>query len=232
MFSNTMVGTCLTSVNHSQHFVIELSASPAPFGPSGVCAAKVRDPFFVCTQVSRCAGLPWHHHRRAPAEYDDDDDGNRYKQQSARREPAERDYEERQEEAAAYDEPPEQNYEVDEAASVLSDGRVHGVQSTRGNGGGSGTSDGGGGGTRGGGGGGTDAPRKSGYVVDGKHYRKYRVEEETPDGFIVGEYGVVSHRDGTTRGVRYTADSSIDPRVVYEALAKFLSLRRRRRRRR
>lgn len=174
--------------------------------------------------MSRCAGLPWHHHRRAPAEYDDDDDDNHYKQQSARREPAERDYEERQEEAAAaaaYDEPPEQNYEVDEAASVLSDGRVHGVQPTQGNDGGDGTR-----------GGGTDAPRKSGYVVDGKHYRKYRVEEETPDGFIVGEYGVVSHRDGTTRGVRYTADSSIDPRVVYEALAKFLSLRRRRRRRR
>lgn len=167
--------------------------------------------------MSRCAGLPWHH-RRTPAEYDDDDDDNRYKQQQSvhHREPAERDYEERQEEAvAAYDEPPEQNYEVDEAASVLSDGRVNGVQPTEGKGGG-----------------GTDAPRKSGYVVDGKHYRKYRVEEETPDGFIVGEYGVVSHRDGTTRGVRYTADSSIDPRVVYEALAKFLSLRRRRRRRR
>jgi len=65
-------------------------------------------------------------------------------------------------------------------------------------------------------------------VVDGKHYRKYRVEEETPDGFIVGEYGVVSHHDGTTRGVRYTADSSINPRVIYEALAKFLALRRRR----
>lgn len=178
--------------------------------------------------MSRCAGLPWHH-RRTPAEYDDDDDDH-YKQHSVHREPPERDYEERQEAAAAYDEPPEQNYEVDEAASVLSDGRVHGVQPTEENGGGSGSGTrGGGGGTSGGG---TDAPRKSGYVVDGKHYRKYRVEEETPDGFIVGEYGVVSHRDGTTRGVRYTADSSIDPRVVYEALAKFLSLRRRRRRRR
>lgn len=138
---------------------------------------------------------------------------------------------------------PEQNYEVDEAVSVLSDGRVHGVQqhqlvpttaipspavtaaitttvaisstdavvvtdvpssvnadST------------------------TTETRKSGYVVDSKHYRKYRVEEETPDGFIVGEYGVVSHHDGTTRGVRYTADSSINPRVIYEALAKFLAL--------
>lgn len=153
---------------------------------------------------------------------------------------------------------PEQNYEVDEAVSVLSDGRVHGVQqqltstiavsesydasSTTDSGindiaitdiaitGFTATST-------------TTSTtttttttsttqametRKSGYVVDGKHYRKYRVEEETPDGFIVGEYGVVSHHDGTTRGVRYTADSSINPRVIYEALAKFLALRRRR----
>lgn len=138
---------------------------------------------------------------------------------------------------------PEQNYEVDEAVSVLSDGRVHGVQqqptSTTAASGSydvsSTTASGD-----------TDISingftttttstttttqametRKSGYVVDGKHYRKYRVEEETPDGFIVGEYGVVSHHDGTTRGVRYTADSSINPRVIYEALAKFLALRR------
>jgi len=152
---------------------------------------------------------------------------------------------------------PEQNYEVDEAVSVLSDGRVHGVQqqptpTTAVSGSydaSSSTTDSGS----------TDTAitgftttlsaitttttttasttttttqaaetRKSGYVVDGKHYRKYRVEEETPDGFIVGEYGVVSHHDGTTRGVRYTADSSINPRVIYEALAKFLALRRRR----
>lgn len=134
---------------------------------------------------------------------------------------------------------PEQNYEVDEATSVLSNGRVHGVQQQRAQneheqapgvtevGSSSSTttttttttsttsST-------------TPAPetRKSGYVLDGKHYRKYRVEEETPDGFIVGEYGVVSHHDGNTRGVRYTADSSINPRVIYEALAKFLALRR------
>jgi len=145
---------------------------------------------------------------------------------------------------------PEQNYEVDEAVSVLSDGRVHGVQQQQtpttavsGSYDASSTTDSGI----------TDIAvtgftatsisttastttsttqametRKSGYVVDGKHYRKYRVEEETPDGFIVGEYGVVSHHDGTTRGVRYTADSSINPRVIYEALAKFLALRRRR----
>lgn len=130
---------------------------------------------------------------------------------------------------------PEQNYEVDEAASVLSDGRVHGVQPQRAMSTTTATD------TTGfttvgstadstpitaaGGSSSAAETRKSGYVVDGKHYRKYRVEEETADGFIVGEYGVVSHHDGTTRGVRYTADSSISPRVIYEALAKFLALR-------
>lgn len=65
---------------------------------------------------------------------------------------------------------------------------------------------------------------KVGYVVEGRTYRKYRVEEKTPDGFIVGEYGVVSHNDGNLRGVRYTADSNINPRLIYDALLKFLSL--------
>lgn len=65
---------------------------------------------------------------------------------------------------------------------------------------------------------------KVGYVVEGRKYRKYRVEEKTPDGFIVGEYGVVSHNDGNLRGVRYTADSNINPRLIYDALLKFLSL--------
>lgn len=65
---------------------------------------------------------------------------------------------------------------------------------------------------------------KIGYVVEGRNYRKYRVEEKTSDGFIVGEYGVVSHNDGTLRGVRYTADSDINPRLIYDALLKFLSL--------
>lgn len=65
---------------------------------------------------------------------------------------------------------------------------------------------------------------KVGYVVDGRNYRKYRVEEKTPDGFIVGEYGVLSHNDGNLRGVRYTADSDINPRLIYDALLKFLSL--------
>lgn len=65
---------------------------------------------------------------------------------------------------------------------------------------------------------------KVGYVVDGRNYRKYRVEEKTSDGFIVGEYGVLSHNDGNLRGVRYTADSDINPRLIYDALLKFLSL--------
>lgn len=65
---------------------------------------------------------------------------------------------------------------------------------------------------------------KVGYVVEGRNYRKYRVEEKTSDGFIVGEYGVLSHNDGNLRGVRYTADSDINPRLIYDALVKFLSL--------
>lgn len=66
--------------------------------------------------------------------------------------------------------------------------------------------------------------KKSSYIVDNGTYRKYRVEEKTPDGFIVGEYGMVSHRDGSLRGVRYTADSNINPSLIYETLVKFLSL--------
>ena len=105
-------------------------------------------------------------------------------------------------------EPVEQNYEVDEAVSVGSNGNVHGPQPV------------------------TDATnnadsedgRKVGYVVEGRNYRKYRVEERTADGFIVGEYGVVSHDDGSLRGVRYTADGTINPRLIYDALMKFLAL--------
>lgn len=106
---------------------------------------------------------------------------------------------------------PEQNYEVDEAVSVISNGRAHGVQSnqppvllkedkT------------------------VDKNQKVGYVVEGRNFRKYRLEERTSDGFIVGEYGVVNHDDGSLRGVRYTADGTISPRLIYDALMKFLSL--------
>ena len=103
---------------------------------------------------------------------------------------------------------PEQNYEIDEAVSVMTNGRTHGIQAP------------------------TSSPAKNsddidpkvGYVVEGRNFRKYRVEEKTSDGFIVGEYGVVSNNDGSLRGVRYTADSNINPNLIYEALMKFLSL--------
>lgn len=115
---------------------------------------------------------------------------------------------------------PEKNYEVDEAVSVVTNGRAHGVQSPAET---------------------TpadtslrelnsqdgqphDPNSKFGYVVEGRNFRKYQVEERTPDGFIVGEYGVVSHDDGSLRGVRYTADGTINPRLIYDALVKFLSL--------
>ncbi|KDR18151.1 uncharacterized protein LOC110831108 [Zootermopsis nevadensis] len=111
---------------------------------------------------------------------------------------------------------PEENYEVDEAVSVMTNGRANGVRfpavtttdpsfsSQQGQS--------------------NDPNSKFGYVVEGRNFRKYQVEERTPDGFIVGEYGVVSHDDGSLRGVRYTADGTINPRVIYDALAKFLSL--------
>ncbi|KAF5305469.1 hypothetical protein FQA39_LY01560, partial [Lamprigera yunnana] len=110
---------------------------------------------------------------------------------------------------------PEQNYEIDESVSVVSNGRVHGVQNNKiqlthppANGKNDLNND----------------NQKVGYVVEGRNYRKYRVEERTADGFIVGEYGVVSHDDGSLRGVRYTADGTINPRLIYDALMKFLSL--------
>ena len=50
------------------------------------------------------------------------------------------------------------------------------------------------------------------------------VHEETLEaGFIVGEYGVV-HGGGTVRGVKYAADSSVDRRLLEQALAHFLRL--------
>nr|CAD7394876.1 unnamed protein product [Timema cristinae] len=122
---------------------------------------------------------------------------------------------------------PEQNYEVDESVSVMSNGRVHGVQTPP-----SVTPQ-----TQSQGSSQVDSAlsvfdtqqaqdpnHKFGYVVEGRNFRKYRVEERTPDGFIVGEYGVVSHDDGSLRGVRYTADGTINPRLIYDALVKFLSL--------
>jgi hypothetical protein len=47
---------------------------------------------------------------------------------------------------------------------------------------------------------------KFGYVLEGSNVRRYRVEERTPDGFIVGQYGVLNNQNAFLRGVRYTAD--------------------------
>ncbi|XP_065371158.1 mucin-2 [Calliphora vicina] len=76
-----------------------------------------------------------------------------------------------------------------------------------------------------GGGGGDGDDSKVAYIVEGHNYRKYRVEEETDDGFIVGEYGVVDHNDGNLRGVRYTADSTINRSLIQKALLTFLKLK-------
>lgn len=101
---------------------------------------------------------------------------------------------------------PEKNYEIDEKTSIATNGRSHGVQEST-----------------------TEKCKqdncKVGYVVEGRQFKKYRVEERTSDGFIVGEYGVVRNEDGALRGVRYTADSDASPRLIYDALMKFLQLR-------
>lgn len=54
---------------------------------------------------------------------------------------------------------------------------------------------------------------------------KYLVEEKTPDGYIVGEFGVISRSSGSLRGVRYTAHGSINPQLIQDALRTFLSLK-------
>lgn len=63
-----------------------------------------------------------------------------------------------------------------------------------------------------------------GYVVEENDKSRFRLEEKTPDGYIIGEYGVVDHQTGDVNGVRYTADSTADPRLIYDALMKFLEL--------
>lgn len=63
-----------------------------------------------------------------------------------------------------------------------------------------------------------------GYTVDtGGSLRKFRYEERTPEGAIVGEFGFHKN-DGVIRGVRYTAEPGVHPKVLYEALVKFFSL--------
>lgn len=186
------------------------------------------------------------------------------------------------ERAELYTPTPEQNYEIEESVSVMTNGRAHGLQgvssSSSGGGGGalvtattpaspatttSATSNGaattstqhgrnrgidrgrgsvvynananandydgavGGGDEDAEGRGSTDESDedKVAYVVEGRNYRKYRVEEKTDDGFIVGEYGVVDHNDGNLSGVRYTADSTIDRSLIQKALLTFLKLK-------
>ncbi|ALC46105.1 CG15544 [Drosophila busckii] len=174
------------------------------------------------------------------------------------------------ERAELYTPTPEQNYEIEESVSVMTNGRAHGVQAGGVSGGSSSISnsplsttaspvttttrarnrgidrgrgtvvynananandyDGDGDGEdanngEGDGDGGAEDEDKVAYVVEGRNYRKYRVEEKTDDGFIVGEYGVVDHNDGNLSGVRYTADSTIDRSLIQKALLTFLKLK-------
>ena len=53
---------------------------------------------------------------------------------------------------------------------------------------------------------------------------KYLVEEKTHDGYIIGEFGVISPSSDILRGVRYTAHGSTDPQLIQEMLRIFWSL--------
>ncbi|XP_017079585.2 mucin-12 [Drosophila eugracilis] len=163
----------------------------------------------------------------------------------------------------------EQNYEIEESVSVMTNGRAHGLQGGAGSAAGGGGAVGqattpagpvqssttassrginrgrgsvvynanandysdddgdttGDGGSEGQGLETGDDEDKVAYVVEGRNYRKYRVEEKTDDGFIVGEYGVVDHNDGNLWGVRYTADSTINRSLIQKALLTFLKLK-------
>lgn len=54
---------------------------------------------------------------------------------------------------------------------------------------------------------------------------KYQVEEKTPDGYIIGEFGVISRSNDGFRGVRYIAHKSIDKQLIQDMLQTFLSLK-------
>lgn len=54
---------------------------------------------------------------------------------------------------------------------------------------------------------------------------KYQVEEKTPDGYIIGEFGVISRSSDGFRGVRYIAHKSIDKQLIQDMLQTFLSLK-------
>ncbi|KAL0275682.1 UNVERIFIED_CONTAM: hypothetical protein PYX00_003469 [Menopon gallinae] len=95
---------------------------------------------------------------------------------------------------------PEKSFEVDEAVSLITNGNVDVDRAL------------------------PEEKGKLGYVMEGRNFRKYRVEERTADGFIVGEFGFIRNDDGKLQGVRYTADVNANPRLIYDALVKFLSL--------
>lgn len=66
--------------------------------------------------------------------------------------------------------------------------------------------------------------QKFGYIVHGNNYKRFRVEEKNANGLITGLFGV-HHNNGGFRGVQYAADpASINPKVLYDTLVKFLSL--------
>lgn len=67
-----------------------------------------------------------------------------------------------------------------------------------------------------------DSGYKLKYSVDDGNLKRFRYEEKTPEGAIVGEFGF--HKNGVIRGVRYAAEPGVHPKVLYEALVKFFSL--------
>ncbi|XP_076371782.1 uncharacterized protein LOC143257247 [Tachypleus tridentatus] len=68
-----------------------------------------------------------------------------------------------------------------------------------------------------------EASYKVRYSTDDGSLRRFRHEEKTPEGLIVGELGI--HRgNGVIRGVQYTAEADVHPKLLYETLVKFLSL--------
>ena len=69
-----------------------------------------------------------------------------------------------------------------------------------------------------------DSEENQDMFISDHDAHKYLVEEKTPDGYIVGEFGIVSRSSGNLRGVRYTAHGSINPQLIQDALRTFLSL--------
>ena len=70
----------------------------------------------------------------------------------------------------------------------------------------------------------SDSEENEDMFISDHDAHKYLVEEKTPDGYIVGEFGIVNRSSGNLRGVRYTAHGSINPQLIQDALRTFLSL--------